>query len=202
MDEMDEIKTQGTIKGTSNGSDAKFQYNGKLDISCDEANVLKFTLDSSASETVCVYYTTTDSPKWGPINKTVISIFGGQREYCVPLRAGTRRVRSYNEPSKTYSGILTGIRIDPSTSSGVTSELIDCALYHESAEGHVGHLFINGEDIVLDNDFVIKNGHYMVPIFPERCILMRLNAFYKYNAQKKLLSIFANDRSVEFEIGT
>ena len=56
--------------------------------------------------------------------------------------------------------------------------------------------------MVLDNDFVIKNGHYMVPIFPERCILLSLNAFYKYNAQKKLLSIFAQGKSIEFEIGT
>ena len=33
MDQMDEIKTDGsTIKGTSNGPDAKFEYHGKLDI--------------------------------------------------------------------------------------------------------------------------------------------------------------------------
>ena len=203
MDQMDKIETDGTtIKGVSNDSDAKFEYHGELDISCDKANVIKFTLDSSASETVCIYYTTTDSPNWGPVNKTVITIFGGRHEYCVPLKAGTRRIRPYDAPSKTYSGKLTGIRIDPSTTSGVTSELIDCGLYHESVEGHEGHLFINGDDIILDNDFVEKNGHFLVPIFPERCILMRLNAFYKYNAQKKLLSIFANNKSIEFEIGT
>ena len=203
MDQMDEIKTDGTtIKGVSNDSDAKFEYHGELDISCDEANVIKFTLDSSASETVCIYYTTTDSPNWGPVNKTVITIFGGKHEYCVPLKAGTRRIRPYDSPSKTYSGKLTGIRIDPSTSSGVTSELIRCGLYHESTDELEGHLFIDGKDMVLDNDFVIKNGHYMVPIFPERCILLSLNAFYKYNAQKKLLSIFAQGKSIEFEIGT
>ncbi len=202
MDQMDVIETDGTLKGTSNDSDAKFQYNGALDIPCTQANVLKFTLDSSISDNVCIYYTTSDSPKWCSANKTVITILTGRHEYCVPLATGTRRIRPYYEPSKTYSGILTGIRIDPSTVSGVVSELIECALYHESNECHEGHLFINGEDMILDNDFVEMNGHFMVPIFPERCIIYRLNGFYKYNAQKKLLSIFANNKSIEFEIGS
>lgn len=203
MDQMDEIKTDGsTIKGTSNASDAKFEYHGKLDIPCEDANIIKFTIDSSTSDTVCIYYTTTDSPNWCAANKTVITVFVGKREYCVPLTKSPRRIHPYEEPSKTYTGNLTGIRIDPSTYSGVTSELISCGLYRECPEGHESHLFINGEDMVLDNDFVEIDGHFMVPIFPERCILMRLNAFYKYNASKKLLSIFANNKSIEFEIGT
>ena len=201
-DQLDMVKTDGTLLGTSNNTDAKFSYVGKLDIPCITANTLKITLYSSASAFLCVYYTTSDNPKWGSANKSVITIFEGKHEYIIPLTSGTRRVRSYVEPSETYTGIITGIRIDPSTTPGVTSELFDCGLYNESVDKHEGHLFINGKDIVLDNDFVVKNGHFMVPIFPERCILMSLNAFYKYNASSKLLSIFANNRSIEFELGT
>jgi len=202
-DQLDIVETDGTLKGTSNNSDAKFLYIGKLDIPCDKANVLKFTLDSSCFGDVVIYYTTTDSPNWCSMNRAVITVQAGKHEYCVPLAPGTtRRIQPYNSPSKTYTGNVTGIRIDPSSAPGVTSELINCRLYHECSGGHEGHLFINGEDMILDNDFVEDSGHFMVPIFPERCILMRLNAYYKYNASRKLLSIFANNKSVEFEIGS
>jgi hypothetical protein len=65
-----------------------------------------------------------------------------------------------------------------------------------------GHIFIDGFDLVLDNDIVVDNGHPLVPAYPERMIFYRLNTFFKWNHQKKHLQLFANHNSIEFFLGS
>ncbi|MBP3580328.1 MAG: glycoside hydrolase family 99-like domain-containing protein [Clostridia bacterium] len=71
-----------------------------------------------------------------------------------------------------------------------------------SKNGSNCHLYINDEQMILDNDIIFDNGHCIVSAFPERMIFYRLNCLFKWNYHKKHLQLFANHSSIEFFLGT
>ena len=205
IEQADVISTDnGTIRMKTTDTDPKMTYKGELNFDCETANGIRLVVDSDITCWAPVYYITDENPLWGPANKAVTTLKKGTHEYIIPFHGNKRRSRPYAFTSfgSTYKGKVLGLRFDPNEAIGYESELIECQLIHINANKISDHLFINGEDMVLDNDIVIDNGHYMVPIFPERNILYRLNAFYKYNGNKKVLSLYGNHTSAIFELGS
>ncbi len=185
-------------------TDAKMTYTGELNYDCNDITALRIVIDTSIPQGLVVYYITDEHPNWCRENKAWIQITPGKKEYFVKFKAGARRARPYfsNSVLPNFTGKLLGFRIDPSDRVGVKSEIFECQLISTSSNKITDHLYINGQDMVLDNDIVVENGHVLVPVFPERNILYRLNAFYKYNHSKKLFSLYANHASIIFELGT
>ncbi len=202
--DVDILESENSLKTVSTGTDAKFKYNKPLDYDCEYANAIKIKLYSEHPDTLICYFTTTEFPDWCGENKASVNIKEGLGEYIIPLATDTRRYRPLMITSKVprYVGKVTGLRIDPNQAENVNSELFECKLCHIDVENFKGHLYINGEDMVLDNDITIDNGHCMVPIFPERMITYRLNSYFKWNYGKKHLQLFANHASIEFFLGT
>ena len=86
-----------------------------------------------------------------------------------------------------------------SVSEGEIMEAEPCKI---KTKFKTGHLFIDGYDLVLDNDIMVDNGHPLVPAYPERMMFYRLNSFFKWHHKDKHLQMFANHRSIEFFLGT
>ncbi len=193
------------LKNISTNHNSKFEYNGELGFDCDMANAIYVRMYSDFPSELNVYYTTSDYPEWTRLQVVAERIQSGVGKYILPLGNDTRRVRpkkSDNATSSSYTGKLLRLRIDPNTSANITSEFYEIKLCRIKTEQLTDHIFIDGFDLVLDNDIVWDGCHPLAPVFPERLFMYRFNAAFKWNHHKKVLLLMANHGSVEFYLGT
>jgi len=193
------------LKNISTNHDAKFLYNGSLGFDCGTANAIYIKMYSEYPSGINVYYTTSDYPQWARLQVVNERVKSGEHEYIIPLQNDTRRVRPKklgNSVGSNYTGKLLQLRIDPNSSANVTSEFYEIKLCRIKTEEMCDHIFIDGFDLVLDNDIVWDNGHPLAPAYPERMFMYKFNAAFKWNPHKKILLLMANHASVEFYLGT
>ncbi len=195
VEEADTISTKNSLRLISNGNDAKITYKKPLNIPCSKAQYIRIVMSTSSVCDGVVYYRTTSHPEWSGKNAADFTPVPGKTEYIVNLQNGRL---GNNE----YSGKLLEIRIDPSTVPGITSEIMSVELFSPINAKPQKQLFIDKQNIILDNEISLEKGHCFVPLFPERAIVHKLHAFYKWNDTQKKLSLYTGNASIAFYIGT
>ncbi len=193
--EADVIKTKDGFTMYSTGNDAKMTYNEKLNLSCTKATHVRIVMKSSCAADGCIYFTTSTHNKWCGQNAADFQILPGTHEYLVKLDGARQN-------NFEYKGKLLEFRIDPNTSAYVKSEVISVEFFSLDVSETKKQFFINGENIILDNDIIKDGSHTLVPFFQDRMIYHRLNAFYKWDGNNKVLSLYANNASVVFYMDT
>lgn len=194
-DEVKPVNSKNCVSFVSVGNDAKAIYTDTLDIPCEKATHMRIVMDSSDFDNGVVYFRTTSSPEWCSRNAAGFNVKKGKHEYLINLSNG----RPGNDP---YVGNLLSVRIDPSEIPLVTTKIYSAEIFYTATSEKTKQLFIDGANVILDNPYAICGEHVMIPIFNERMTLYRLGAYYEWNAPEKKLSIFANNRSIFFYIGT
>ena len=186
LDEADAAIENGMLKGKSLGPDPKIIMTQDANFDITSAEMARLKMKASKAGTVEIFFTTKEKPDWSQSQSFRASFQEGENELNIRIH------------SADWTGELKRLRIDPASTAGVEFEIESLEfLYDPNKPVYT----INGRELALDVMPVTDHGVHMIPFNPETAIEYLLNAYYRWNRSKGLLTIEANHGSCTFKMG-